>query len=327
MKQTLTILFLFFLFPLFSQAPQAVDYQGVARDAQGNPLVNQALGVELTIHQSSATGLIVYKEDHFVSTNAFGLYNVQLGNGTPVTGTFTTINWGTGPYFLEVGMDITGGSNFVSAGSSQLLSVPYALYAETAGNGGGGPTGPTGPAGANGASGPTGPAGVNGATGPSGPTGATGATGASGTTGQSVTEVYGTSQLVVTTSTTTYTLIPGLTTTINIPANAMVVVHTDGGIQSTGASSTTYSVVDIGIFVDGVVSTQGGQRRLAIANTSSLAQLIANWSMTRTYSLSAGSHTFEVKAVSGASGSAAANVSSGSAPQLKGVLTVTVINL
>jgi hypothetical protein len=339
MKKLLTLFLLVFSSVAFAQAPQAVDYQGIARDPLGNPLVNQALGIEFSIHQTSSTGLVVYEEQHFVSTNQFGLYSVKLGTGTPTTGTFSAVNWSTGLYFLEIGMDITGGTNFVAAGTSQLLSVPYALYAETAGNATGGPTGPIGPtgpaglAGATGPMGPTGPAGAAGATGASGFTGPTGAngvagaTGPSGTTGQGVTEVYGSSQLVVTSSTTTYTLIPGLTQTISVPANCRVYVSTTGGIQSTGATSATYSVVDVGLFCDGIVSTTGGQRRISIANTSSLAQLIGNWSLTQTYSLSAGNHTFEVKAVSGAAGSANANVSSGSAPQLQGVLTVTIIRI
>lgn len=146
------------------------------------------------------------------------------------------------------------------------------------------------------------------------------------TRGQGVYEVYGTGQLVVSTGVTTYTLIPGLVQTIYVPDNSVVHVHTDGGVQSTGATSSTFSVVDIGLFVDGAATTTGGQRRLSIANTSSLAQLIANWSIDHTYSLPAGNHTFDVRAVNGAAGSSAANVSSGSAPQLRGVLTVTVIN-
>lgn len=321
MKKTFT-LFLFFLSALvFAQAPQAVDYQGIARDLLGNPLVNQAIGVEFSIHQTSSTGLVVYEEQHFTSTNQFGLYSLKLGQGTPVTGTFSAINWSTGLYFLEIGMDITGGTNFASAGTSQLLSVPYALYAETSGSASGGPTGPTGP------TGPAGAAGATGASGPTGPAGLTGATGPSGTTGQAITEVYGTGQLVVTTSTTTYTLIPGMTQTINVPANSRVYVSTTGGMQSTGATSSTYSVVDVALFCDGIVSTTGGQRRISIANTTALAQLIGNWSLNQTYNLPAGNHTFEVKAVSGAAGSANTNVSSASAPQLQGVLTVTIIKL
>lgn len=340
MNRILTALLLLISVITFAQAPQAVNYQGVARNATGNPLTSQAIGLRMTIHSGSPTGPAVYSESFLTATNAYGLYNVQLGRGTPISGTFSSISWGSASFYLQVELDPAGGSNYVAAGTSELISVPYALYAQT--SGGGGPTGPTGPAGASGATGPTGAAGPTGPTGPagatgptgpagatgaSGPTGATGATGPSGTTGQAVSEVYGTAQLVVSTAVTSYTLIPGLTQTVNIPANSVVIVHTDGGIQSTGATSATYSVVDVGIFVDGAVSTSGGQRRIAIANTSSLAQLIQNWSMDRTYTLSAGNHTFEVKAVSGAAGSSSANVSSASAPQLQGVLRVTVIKL
>lgn len=318
MKNIFTIGFVFLSFSIFAQAPQAVDYQGIARNNLGNPLTNQSLGIELTIHQGSTTGTVVYREDHFPTSNQFGLYTVPMGLGAPITGTFSSINWAAGPFYLEIGMDITGGTSFVAAGTSQLLSVPYALYAATAGSSSGGPTGPTGPSGING---------TIGATGPTGSAGAVGPTGATGTTGQEVTEVYGTAQLVVTTSTTTYTLIPGLTQTINVPANCRVYVSSTGGIQSTGATSTTFSVVDIGLFCDGVVSSTGGQRRVAIANTSALAQLISNWSLIQTYTLSAGSHTFAVKAINGAPGTSAANVSSATAPQLQGVLTVTIIKL
>lgn len=185
-------------FSVFAQAPQAVTYQGIARDLSGNALMNQALGLELTIHQGTATGSVVYQETFAPTTNQFGLYSVAMGTGTPVTGTFSAISWANGPYFLEVSLDITGGTNYVAAGTSQLLSVPYALYAETSGSSTPGPTGATGPsgdpgiAGATGATGPsgdpglmgaTGPTGANGAVGATGPTGANGAAGATGPTG------------------------------------------------------------------------------------------------------------------------------------------------
>jgi hypothetical protein len=79
--------------------------------------------------------------------------------------------------------------------------------------------------------------------------------------------------------------------------------------------------------VVGVVSSSGGQRRVVAANTTGLAQVIANWSFGRAYNLSAGNHTFDIKAVYVSPGASTANVSSGSAPQLQGVLTVTVIQL
>lgn len=183
MKKLFTFLGVLLCAAVFAQAPQAVNYQGIARDGAGNALLSQLLGLRLSIHQGSATGTIVYQETHTPTTNNFGLYTTQIGMGAPVTGTFSAIAWAAGPYFLEIEMDITGGSNYVAAGTSQLISVPYALYAETAGNSTPGPTGSTGPAGANGVTGPTGPAGTNGATGATGLTGSAGATGPSGANG------------------------------------------------------------------------------------------------------------------------------------------------
>jgi len=169
-----------------------------------------------------------------------------------------------------------------------------------------------------------GPKGDPGVQGPFGPPGAQGSAGPTGTTGQKIVEVVGTGQLQVGPATTAYTIVPGLATTVDVPANAVVNVMTSGGIQCTQAGAA-YSVVDIGIFVDGAVSTQGGQRRIVAANTTTVGQIVANWSLQRTYSLAAGSHLFEVKAIGGDPGAALANVSSASAPQLQGVMTITVV--
>lgn len=308
----------------YAQAPQAFKYQAIARDNAGAILSSASLNVRISIHDGTPTGAVVYKESHSVTTNTFGLFSLDIGMGTPLSGTFSGITWGSGNKYVQQEVDF--GSGFVNMGTAQLLSVPYALYAQTSGSGGsGGATGATGITGATGVTGATGATGSAGTAGTNGATGATGATGADGTTGQNIFEVYGTGQLVVTTATTSYTLIPGMTQTINVPAGCAVYVETNGGVQSTGATSATFSVLDIGIFVDGVLSTSGGQRRISIANTSALAQLIDNWSFGRKYTLAAGNHTFEVKAVSGAAGSAAANVSSAAAPQLQAVLTVTII--
>ena len=169
---------------LFGQAPQAINYQGIARDLLGNPLSNQAVGLKLTIHSSFLTGPTVYQETFTVTTNQFGLYSVQIGRGAPTTGTFSAITWGTNSHFLEVAMDPTGGSNYIAAGTSELISVPYALYAETSGTGGPtGPAGATGLQGATGNDGATGSQGVAGPTGPSGDVGVQGVTGATGSTG------------------------------------------------------------------------------------------------------------------------------------------------
>lgn len=157
--------------------------------------------------------------------------------------------------------------------------------------------------------------------------GAQGSAGPPGSTqGQQIVEVVGTGQLAVTAA-TNYSVIPGLTTTVSVPANARVHVQTDGGIQCSQAG-TNYSVVDLALFVDNAISDRAGVRRVVAANTGGIGQTIENWSFGRTLMLPAGNHVFEIRAsgvVDG--GGVTANVSSGSAPQLQGRLTVTVLLL
>ena len=119
---------------LFAQAPQAFKYQAVARDNSGNLIANQSVGFRISILQNSPTGSPVYSETHTVASNNLGLVNLDLGAGNPVSGTFSNINWGTGNYFVKVELDVTGGSNYLLMGTSQLLSVPYALHAQSATN-------------------------------------------------------------------------------------------------------------------------------------------------------------------------------------------------
>ncbi len=163
---------------LFAQLPKAINYQGIARDNQGNPMVNSQLGLKFSIHAGSASGSVIYAETQILQTNQFGLYNAQIGRGTPIISTFSAIPWSSANQWLEVSIDINGGSNYVSAGTSELLAVPYAFYAESSGT-----SGPTGPTGANGNAGPAGPTGLTGAAGATGPTGLTGAAGATGAMG------------------------------------------------------------------------------------------------------------------------------------------------
>lgn len=182
-----------------AQVPQAFNYQAVARDATGALLDNQTVGVKISIHQTTASGTIVYSETFTPTTNQFGLFTLEIGQGAPVTGTFNTINWSTGSYFMQVQLDPAGGTSYTNMGTTQLLTVPFAMYAASAGTSGTtgatGPTGPTGSAGVNGATGPTGvgttgPTGPTGSVGPTGsgagPTGPTGPTGLVGPTGSGV---------------------------------------------------------------------------------------------------------------------------------------------
>jgi len=113
----------------YSQAPEKVSYQAVIRDASGNVRADVNIVLQLSILHGSATGTAVYTESHNVRTSAFGLVNLALGGGTVDFGTFNTIDWAAGPYFVKVKVD------GVEYGTSQVLSVPYALYAKKAANG------------------------------------------------------------------------------------------------------------------------------------------------------------------------------------------------
>lgn len=117
--------------------PQAINYQAVARDASGN-LITGPLGVRITIRSGSASGPVVYQENHNVVANMYGLFNLSIGQGTPLSGTFGNIDWSAGTYFAQV--EVNPGGGFVNLGAQQILSVPYALYAAraaTADNAGG----------------------------------------------------------------------------------------------------------------------------------------------------------------------------------------------
>ena len=117
----------------FAQAPEAFKYQAVIRDASGNILGNQNVGMQLIILQGSPTGTAVYTETFAATTNGYGLANLEIGTGTTVDD-FSLINWANGPFYMETSADVSGGTSYVVMGTSQLLSVPYALYAENAGN-------------------------------------------------------------------------------------------------------------------------------------------------------------------------------------------------
>jgi len=118
---------------VFAQSPQKLSYQAVIRNSSGALVTNHAVGMRISILQGTMTGTVVYAETYspVPQTNANGLVTVEIGSGTPSTGTFSGINWSTGPYFLKTETDPAGGTSYTITGTSQLLSVPYALYSET----------------------------------------------------------------------------------------------------------------------------------------------------------------------------------------------------
>lgn len=115
----------------YAQAPNSFKYQAVIRDASGVILNNQNVGLQFTIQQGMPGGTAVYTETFAPTTNDYGLVNAEIGTGT-TTDDFSTIDWSAGPYFIETAVDVTGGTTYAIMGTSQLLSVPYALHAKTA---------------------------------------------------------------------------------------------------------------------------------------------------------------------------------------------------
>ena len=115
-----------------AQVPQGIPYQSIIRNNSGALVANQNVKLRFSIRDSIATGSIVYSETHSVTTTTQGLANVNIGMGTPVTGTFSSINWGSNNKYIQVEMDSSGGTNYTDMGTTQMMSVPYALYAGSA---------------------------------------------------------------------------------------------------------------------------------------------------------------------------------------------------
>lgn len=176
---TFTLL-LFSMFSFAQAPPEGINYQAIARDITGKAISSSVnLKVKFTIWDSITSGSILFTEVHSgVNTNIYGLFTLKIGNIN--TTDFPAIPWANGNKFLEVEIDTVGGNNFLSMGRNQMMSVPYALFAKTAG---GGLIGPTGLLGSNGLTGNTGATGVSGITGSTGITGATGSTGNTGLIG------------------------------------------------------------------------------------------------------------------------------------------------
>jgi len=117
-----------------AQAPEKMSYQAVIRDASDQLVTNQEIGLRVSILQSSIDGTVVYQEIYNPNpeTNNNGLLTIEIGAGVPLTGTFSEIDWSDGPYFLKTETDPSGGTTYTITGTSQLLSVPYALHSGTA---------------------------------------------------------------------------------------------------------------------------------------------------------------------------------------------------
>jgi hypothetical protein len=180
MKNLITVCFACLQILLFAQAPEGVNYQAVIRNNSGDVLSNNNVGLQISLYETTAGGTLVYQESFQTTTDNFGLVNLVIGQGLNISGSFENVDWSNGPFFIEIAADENGGANYEVIGSQELMSVPYALYAKTAGNGPQGIQGETGP---QGIQGETGPQGIQGETGPQGIQGETGAQGIQGEAG------------------------------------------------------------------------------------------------------------------------------------------------
>jgi uncharacterized protein (TIGR02145 family) len=117
-----------------AQVPQKMSYQSVIRNNNNMLVINQAVKIRISILQGSASGTVVYTETHSATTNANGIVTIEIGGGTPVTGTFNSIDWSAGSHFIKTETDPAGGTNYTLTATSQLLSVPYAMVAGSLGS-------------------------------------------------------------------------------------------------------------------------------------------------------------------------------------------------
>ena len=127
MKKLITLLAIIVTITSFAQAPQGFNYQATVRNSSGALIVNQYVYFKFNVMLNSVSSVPVFTETHYVPTDDLGQVNLVIGTGTATTGTFSTINWGNGNYYL--GIELNTGSGYVAMGTTQLLSVPYALYA------------------------------------------------------------------------------------------------------------------------------------------------------------------------------------------------------
>ncbi|NBP74555.1 MAG: hypothetical protein EBU61_00755 [Crocinitomicaceae bacterium] len=143
---------------IFAQAPQKMSYQAIIRNSNDSLLISTPVGMRISLVQGSPTGTVVFTETQTATTNTNGLVSLQIGMGTAVSGTFASINWASGPYYVKTETDLAGGTNYTIISSNEILSVPYALFSAN------GTPGPQGPQGYQGEIGLTGPQGSNGLT-------------------------------------------------------------------------------------------------------------------------------------------------------------------
>jgi uncharacterized protein (TIGR02145 family) len=132
MKKSMLLLIAFFIFisvALKAQSPQKINFQSIVRNTSGVIVSNKSVNFKVTILSGSTSGTPVYSETHLKTTDAIGLVSLQIGTGTVSSGVFSSIDWGNAVHFIKLEADFTGGNTYVTLGTQELMSVPYAMYA------------------------------------------------------------------------------------------------------------------------------------------------------------------------------------------------------
>jgi hypothetical protein len=221
------LLFLLATVSILAQTPEKMSYQLVLRDASNTLLTNQQVGIQISILQTTNTGSAVYIETQTATTNINGLVSLEIGTGTS-SDDFSAIDWSAGPYFIKTATDASGGSSYTIIGTSQLMSVPYALYAKTSG------------------SSTPGPQGAPGIQGETGATGTVGADGAAGTNETHTGDVTGATVLTITNdAVTTAKILDANVTDAKIAAVSASKLTGVVGIAKGGTNIATYTQGDI----------------------------------------------------------------------------------
>lgn len=133
MKSIITFFFLgLILSETYSQAPQKMSYQAIIRNNVNALVPNKQIGIKISILQNSTTGTLVYAETQTAGSNQNGMISIEIGGGSPVTGSMNMIDWAKGPFFIKTETDPAGGTNYTITSTTQLLSVPFAFHAKTA---------------------------------------------------------------------------------------------------------------------------------------------------------------------------------------------------
>jgi hypothetical protein len=276
---------------------------------------------------SPANSLLVYDTD----INCFFYYIQSTTSWVSVCAGGIGATGATGTNGLDGATGATGTAGIDGATGATGVNGADGATGATGSNGLDGATGATGNAGINGATGATGSNGTDGVTGATGANGIDGATGITGATGPNYPTFQSYQTAAATINTATFTIIPGLTQTITLTAPAKIYVSTYGGIQTTSAAVTGFSIVDIAIAVNGALNADGGYQRIAALNNTGLTGQFAYWGMNGfasttagVYTLPAGTYTINVQAIRNTLGSNAV-VGGDNTSVLQGGMTIFVM--